>query len=100
MLWSTTERAASLLRPRSLILSGGVAANSRLKQFLAEKCAGVGLRLHYPRPVFTTDNAAMIAAAGSAKFMRGETVDMTANADPNMRLAVPERDFPDKRWRT
>jgi N6-L-threonylcarbamoyladenine synthase len=100
MLWSTTERAASLLRPRSLLLSGGVAANSRLKQFLAEKCAEAGLKLHYPRPVFTTDNAAMIAAAGSAKFMRGETVDMTANADPNMRLAVPEKDFPDKRWRT
>jgi hypothetical protein len=32
--------------------------------------------------------------------MRGETVDMTANADPNMRLALPEKDFPDKRWRT
>lgn len=100
MLWSTTERAASLLRPRSLILSGGVAANSRLKQFLTERCAETGLTLHYPRPIFTTDNAAMIAAAGSAKFMRGETVDMTANADPNMRLALPERDFPDKRWRT
>jgi N6-L-threonylcarbamoyladenine synthase len=100
MLWATTEKAISLLRPQSLILSGGVAANSRLKQVLTERCAAAGLAFHYPRPIFTTDNAAMIAAAGTAKFMRGETVDMNANADPNLRLAVPEKDFPDRRWRT
>jgi N6-L-threonylcarbamoyladenine synthase len=100
MLWATTEKAVSLLRPRSLILSGGVAANSRLKEVLAERCATAGVAFHYPRPIFTTDNAAMIAAAGTAKFMRGEVVDMNANADPNLRLAVPERDFPDKRWRS
>jgi N6-L-threonylcarbamoyladenine synthase len=98
MLWATTEKAATLLRPRSLMLSGGVAANSRLKEVLSERCAATGLAFHYPRPIFTTDNAAMIAAAGTAKFLRGETVDMNANADPNLRLAVPERDFPDKRW--
>jgi N6-L-threonylcarbamoyladenine synthase len=99
MLWATTEKAVSLLRPRSLILSGGVAANSRLREVLSERCSGVGLALHYPRPIFTTDNAAMIAAAGTAKLMRGETADMNANADPNMRLAVPEKDFPAKHWR-
>jgi len=100
MLWSTTEKAVGLMRPRSLILSGGVAANSRLKEVLAERCAEAGVHFHCPRPIFTTDNAAMIAAAGTAKFMRGETVDMTANADPNMRLAPTEKDFPVKRWRT
>ncbi len=87
MLWATTEKAAALLHPRSLILSGGVAANSRLKEVLAERCAQAGLKFHYPKPLFTSDNAAMIAAAGTAKFMRGEVVDMNANADPNMRLA-------------
>ena len=99
MLWATTEKAVSLLKPQSLMLSGGVAANSRLRGVLAEKCAAAGLALHYPRPIFTTDNAAMIAAAGTAKFMRGEPTDMTANADPNMRLAAPEKDFPEKHWR-
>jgi N6-L-threonylcarbamoyladenine synthase len=86
MLWATTEKAAGLTRPRSLILSGGVAANSRLKEVLSEKCAAAGLRFYYPRPVFTTDNAAMIAAAGTAKFRRGEVSDMAADADPNLRL--------------
>jgi tRNA N6-adenosine threonylcarbamoyltransferase len=99
MLWSTTEKAASLLRPRSLLLSGGVAANTRLKEVLAQRCAEAGLRFYVPRPIFTTDNAAMIAAAGAAKFIRGEVVDMTANADPNMRLALPEKNFPDRTWR-
>lgn len=100
MLWSTTEKAARLLRPRSLLLSGGVAANSRLKEFLTQRTAEAGLRFYYPKPIFTTDNAAMIAAAGTAKLMRGETADMTFNADPNMRLAVQDKNFPDKRWRT
>jgi N6-L-threonylcarbamoyladenine synthase len=87
MLWSTTERAACLLHPRSLMISGGVAANSRLKEVLAERSAEAGLRFYHPRPIFTTDNAAMIAAAGTAKLLRGETADVTVNADPNMRLA-------------
>jgi N6-L-threonylcarbamoyladenine synthase len=86
MLWATTEKAARLTEPRSLILSGGVAANSRLKEVLAERCAAAGLRFYCPRPVFTTDNAAMIAAAGTAKFRRGEISDMSADADPNLRL--------------
>jgi hypothetical protein len=42
----------------------------------------------------------MIAAAGTAKLMRGESVGFDFDADPNMRLAVAENGFPDKRWRT
>jgi N6-L-threonylcarbamoyladenine synthase len=99
MLWSTTAKAATLLRPRSLMLSGGVAANSRLKQFLAEKAAEINLRFYFPKLILTTDNAAMIAAAGTAKLLRGEIVDFNFNADPHMRLAVSDKDFPDKRWR-
>jgi len=99
MLWSTTEKAISLLKPRSLMLSGGVAANSRLREVFLERCTEAGLRFYYPRPIFTTDNAAMIAAAGTAKFLQGKFADMAANADPNMRLADAEKDFPDLRYR-
>jgi len=98
MLWAVTERAIALLKPRSLMLSGGVAANSRLKEFLAEKTAESGLRFCVPKPILTTDNAAMIAAAGTAKLLRGEVVDFDFNADPNMRLAQPEAGFPDRKW--
>jgi N6-L-threonylcarbamoyladenine synthase len=100
MLWTVTARALPLLRPRSIMLSGGVAANSRLREVFAERAAEAGLNFHYPKPILTTDNAAMIAAAGTARLMRGETVDVDLNADPNMRLAQAERDFPDKRWRS
>jgi N6-L-threonylcarbamoyladenine synthase len=99
MLWSTTQKAAALLQPRSLMLSGGVAANSRLKEYLIEKAAETGLRFYVPKPILTTDNAAMIAAAGTAKLMRGETAGYDFDADPNMRLAVADQNFPDKRWR-
>jgi N6-L-threonylcarbamoyladenine synthase len=100
MLWSTTQKAAALLHPRSLMLSGGVAANSRLKEFLAEKSAGAGLQFYVPRLILTTDNAAMIAAAGTAKLMRGETAGMDFNADPNMKLAVAENASPSNPWRS
>jgi N6-L-threonylcarbamoyladenine synthase len=88
MLWSTTLKAANHLRPRSIMLSGGVAANSRLREAFTERSAEAGLKFYYPKPILTTDNAAMIAAAGTAKLRRGETADVDVNADPNMRLAT------------
>ena len=100
MLWSTTSKAISLLRPRSVMLSGGVAANSRLREVFSERTAEAGVKFYYPKPILTTDNAAMIAAAGTAKLMRGETAEIDVNADPNMRLAVQDRNFPDKRWKS
>ena len=100
MLWSTTLKAARELRPRSIMLSGGVAANSRLREVFTGRAAEAGLKFYYPKPMLTTDNAAMIAAAGTAKLMRGETVDIEVNADPNMRLAVPDRATRTKRWKT
>jgi N6-L-threonylcarbamoyladenine synthase len=99
-LWSTTLKASELLHPRSLMLSGGVAANSRLREAFTERAAEAGLKFYYPQPILTTDNAAMIAAAGTAKLMRGETVDIDVNADPNMRLAVSDRILRSKRWKT
>ena len=100
MLWSTTFKAVNLLHPRSIMLSGGVAANSRLREIFSERTRESGLQFCYPKPIFTTDNAAMIAAAGTARLMRGETAPIDVNADPNLRLAVSDRNFPDKRWRT
>jgi N6-L-threonylcarbamoyladenine synthase len=99
MLWYTTQKAVNLLQPRSLMLSGGVAANSRLKEYLAEKTAECGLKFYVPARILTTDNAAMIAAAGTAKLLRGETAAFDFDADPNMRLAVSENGPRDSRWR-
>jgi N6-L-threonylcarbamoyladenine synthase len=87
------------LKPRSLMLSGGVAANSRLKEYLAEKATEAGLNFYVPKLILTTDNAAMIAAAGTAKLLRGETAGFDFDADPNMRLAISDRNIADKPWR-
>lgn len=99
MLWSTTSKAAQLLRPAAIMLSGGVAANSRLREMFTERCAAAGLKFFYPKPILTTDNAAMIAAAGTAKLMRGETSEIDVNADPNMRLAVSDKNLAGARWK-
>src|SRR5262245_6079800 len=99
MLWSTTQKAVTLLQPRSLMLSGGVAANSRLTEFLRDKTAECGLKFYVPTRILTTDNAAMIAAAGTAKLMRGETAGFDFDVDPNWRLAIPDNGLPNKRWR-
>ena len=49
----------------TLVIGGGVAANSRLRALAEQRCAAAGLRLRVPRPKLCTDNGAMVAALGS-----------------------------------
>jgi N6-L-threonylcarbamoyladenine synthase len=56
-----------------LLLGGGVAANSRLRAVLQERCECAGLLLRVPRPGLCTDNGAMVAALGSALITAGRT---------------------------
>ena len=55
---------------RSLLIGGGVAANRRLRQLLAERAAEAGVALRTPRPALCTDNGAMIAALGAEVVSR------------------------------
>ncbi len=55
-----------------LVVAGGVGANQRLRARLAEATAARHATLHFPRPEFCTDNAAMIAYAGWARLSAGE----------------------------
>jgi N6-L-threonylcarbamoyladenine synthase len=57
----------------SLLIGGGVAANSRLRAVAEERCAAHGLRLRVPRPGLCTDNGAMVAALGAEMVRRGRT---------------------------
>jgi N6-L-threonylcarbamoyladenine synthase len=71
---------------RTVLLAGGVACNRRLRAAFAEAAERDGLRLYVPHPKYTTDNAAMIAAAAFLHFERGRFDGLTLNADPNLRL--------------
>lgn len=62
-----------------LIIGGGVAANSRLRQMAESRCAEAGIRLRVPRPGLCTDNGAMIAALGAHLVARGR-----APSDPGL----------------
>ncbi|MGN6088972.1 MAG: tRNA (adenosine(37)-N6)-threonylcarbamoyltransferase complex transferase subunit TsaD [Actinomycetales bacterium] len=54
-----------------LVVGGGVAANSRLRALLEDRCGSAGIRLRIPRPALCTDNGAMVAALGSSLVSRG-----------------------------
>jgi N6-L-threonylcarbamoyladenine synthase len=75
------------LHPQSILLSGGVAANSELRAAVQSFCDQQGLDAFIPPPTLTTDNAAMIASAGHDHFQRGELADLTLNAEANLQLA-------------
>jgi N6-L-threonylcarbamoyladenine synthase len=55
----------------SLLIGGGVAANSRLRALAQERCDAAGIRLRVPRPGLCTDNGAMVAALGAQLVARG-----------------------------
>jgi len=82
-----TIRAAKEKRVRDIVCVGGVSANSELRtefKTLAEKN---NLRFFTPRPLFSTDNAAMIAMLGALKLERGLLNDLTLAASPRSPLA-------------
>lgn len=66
------ERALDATGLKSLIVAGGVGANRRLRARLKIATEARGAALHFPRPAFCTDNAAMIAYAGWARLSAGE----------------------------
>jgi N6-L-threonylcarbamoyladenine synthase len=76
----------------ALVVAGGVGANRRLREELAAAVAAEGGRVHYPRPEFCTDNAAMIALAGHARLAAGEREALAVRARarwPLDELAAP-----------
>lgn len=62
VLTKKAVRAATDLGVSTLLIAGGVAANSRLRELAEQRCAAAGLTLRVPRPRLCTDNGAMIAS--------------------------------------
>jgi N6-L-threonylcarbamoyladenine synthase len=85
-LMRQTFAAAEALGARGIVVSGGVSANSELRQRFAEEAARLGLRVAFPTLAMSTDNAAMIAAAAWGKFCAGEFAREGLVAEPGLRL--------------
>lgn len=83
------ERAVRAARERgvqTLLLSGGVAANRRLRRMMQEAAEPLGIDVFAPDVSLCTDNAAMIASAGYYRLERGETSPWSFTAAPGLRL--------------
>lgn len=86
ILVEKTVEAAREKQITDVTLSGGVAANSRLRALMAEKLRRVGKRLLYPSLPLCTDNAAMIAAAGYFRAEKFEPSEFVIDATPYLPL--------------
>lgn len=72
--------------PKTLIVAGGVACNLRLREAAQEIGRELSLPVYFPSKHLSTDNAAMIAAAGYFHLNRGESSDLSLSADVSIRL--------------
>ncbi|MGQ0384969.1 MAG: tRNA (adenosine(37)-N6)-threonylcarbamoyltransferase complex transferase subunit TsaD [Gammaproteobacteria bacterium] len=73
-------RALAATGIKALVVAGGVGANRRLRDSLTRAVKAAGASVHFPRPEFCTDNAAMIALAGHARLEAGECEGLAARA--------------------
>ena len=90
-LTGKTLQAVEDLKPKMLVLAGGVAANSRLRQLITEKMqAYPDVQLVIPPMYCCTDNAAMIGAVGYVAYQHGLFGDLSAAADPGLMMPGEE----------
>lgn len=90
-LTGKTLQAIEDLKPKMLVLAGGVAANSRLRQLMTEKMqAYPNTQLVIPPMYCCTDNAAMIGAVGYVAYKHGLFGDLAAAADPGLMMPGEE----------
>jgi len=80
VLVEKTLKAAEIHSISRIVVCGGVAANSRLRERFAEESRLKGFHVHIPPPIFCTDNAAMIAVVGEHLLTRGLKDSLNLNA--------------------
>jgi N6-L-threonylcarbamoyladenine synthase len=85
-LVGTMEKLAVEMKPKTLIVAGGVACNNALREASEAIGARLNIPVYFPSKHLSTDNAAMIAAAGYFHLERGERSDLRMTADVSMRL--------------
>lgn len=89
ILCEKTIKAAQEKGVKTILMAGGVAANSLLRKELKEKSEELGIKLHYPSLKICTDNGAMISAAAYYKLKYGnyeEGLDLKLNGKANLSI--------------
>lgn len=82
------EKAHERFGYKTLVVAGGVAANSHLRRALEGFCRKCGVTLSMPSRAFCGDNGAMIAAQGYYEYLAGNLSDTSLNAKPTVRTPV------------
>ena len=83
---SKSVKAARTRNVNTIVLAGGVGANTRLRSELAKASKSSGIELFYPRVQLCTDNAAMIASAAYLHYLQKDFLTLAAESQPNMAL--------------
>ncbi|TYQ17679.1 UNVERIFIED_CONTAM: N6-L-threonylcarbamoyladenine synthase [Acetivibrio alkalicellulosi] len=78
--------AVKLKKCNKVALAGGVAANSCLREALTDNAQKNNFSAYYPKPLFCTDNAAMIASSAYYQFINGYNSDLYLNAIPSLKI--------------
>ena len=81
-----TMEAVRSRKQDKLVLAGGVAANSNLREQLSAACKKENVTLYVPQPVLCTDNAAMIACSAYYKYKKEGADDLYMDAFPNLAI--------------
>jgi N6-L-threonylcarbamoyladenine synthase len=82
----STFAAAEQFGAQGILVSGGVAANSALRSAMSARARERGVAIAFPSIALSTDNAAMIAAAGWPKFVAGQFAEDSLEPTPQLRL--------------
>ena len=85
-LMKKTFAAAEAVDAECILVTGGVAANRELRERFTSEADRRGIRVAFPTPALSTDNAAMIAAAAWPRFLSGEFAPPELSADPSLAL--------------
>lgn len=80
------RRALEATGFKNLVMAGGVSANRRLRERLAQECERLTARVWYPRTEFCTDNGAMIAHLGALRLQAGEAAGLGFEIRPRWPL--------------